>query len=74
MEAIRSSETILTRATNLRIPKDGFLHSHPFEHLKSYIALTGWTLKQRCNVFPVKYELVLYIPETEFFFIIAVEI
>jgi hypothetical protein len=26
------------------IPEDGILHSHRREHLKSYIALTGWTL------------------------------
>jgi hypothetical protein len=26
------------------IPEDGILHSHRRENLKSYIALTGWTL------------------------------
>jgi hypothetical protein len=26
------------------IPEDGILHSHLRENLKSYIALTGWTL------------------------------
>jgi hypothetical protein len=26
------------------IPEDGILHSHRREGLKSYIALTGWTL------------------------------
>jgi hypothetical protein len=26
------------------IPKDYILHSHRSENLKSYIALTGWTL------------------------------
>jgi hypothetical protein len=26
------------------IPVDGILHSHRLENLKSYIALTGWTL------------------------------
>jgi hypothetical protein len=26
------------------IPEDGILHSHRSENLKSYIALTGWTL------------------------------
>jgi hypothetical protein len=25
-------------------PKDGILHSHRRENLRSYIALTGWTL------------------------------
>jgi hypothetical protein len=38
------------------IPEDGILHSHRREKLKSYIALTGWTLSQRRNVSPVKYE------------------
>jgi hypothetical protein len=45
MEAIRSSETsALTRATRCNIPEDGILHSHRRENLKSYIALTGWSL------------------------------
>jgi hypothetical protein len=45
MEAIRSSETsVLTAATRHHIPDDGTLHSHRGEHLKSYIALTGWAL------------------------------
>jgi hypothetical protein len=26
------------------IPEDGILHSHRRENVKSYIALTGWTL------------------------------
>jgi hypothetical protein len=45
------------------IPEDDILHSHRRENLKSYIALTGWTLYQRRNVSPVKYELCFYIPE-----------
>jgi hypothetical protein len=45
MEAPRSSEkSILTRATRRNIPEDANLHSHRRENLKSYIALTGWTL------------------------------
>jgi hypothetical protein len=45
MGAIRSSETsVLTRATHRHIPEDDILHSHRREKLKSYIALTGWTL------------------------------
>jgi hypothetical protein len=45
------------------IPEDDILHSHGRENLKSYIALTGWTLYRRRNVSPVKYELCFYIPE-----------
>jgi hypothetical protein len=45
------------------IPEDGILHCHCREYLKSYIALTGWTLKWRRNVSPVRYDLGFYIPE-----------
>jgi hypothetical protein len=45
MEALSSSETsVLTRASRRNIPEDDILHSHSRENLKSYIALTGWTL------------------------------
>jgi hypothetical protein len=45
IEAINSFETsLLTIATWRNIPEDGILHSHRRENLKSYIALTGWTL------------------------------
>jgi hypothetical protein len=45
MEAIRFSETsVLTSGTLRHIQEDGILHSHRRENLKSYIALTGWTL------------------------------
>jgi hypothetical protein len=45
MKAICSSETsVLARAKRRNIPEDGILHSHRRENLKSYIALTGWTL------------------------------
>jgi hypothetical protein len=55
MEAIRSSETsALPRATRRNITEEGSLHSHRRENLKSYIALTGWTLR---------YELGVYVPE-----------
>jgi hypothetical protein len=47
------------------IPEDDILHSHRRENLKSYIALTGWTLYWRRNVSPVKYELGSYIPEDD---------
>jgi hypothetical protein len=63
-EALSSSETsVLTRATRRNIAEDDILHSHRLENLKSYIALTGWTLKWRRNVSTVKYELGFYIPE-----------
>jgi hypothetical protein len=45
------------------ISQDAILHSHRRENLKSYIALTRWTLYRRRNVSPVKYELGFYIPE-----------
>jgi hypothetical protein len=64
METIRSSETsALTRAARRHIPEDYILHSYGRENLKSYIALTGWTLKRRSNVFPLRYELGISIPE-----------
>jgi hypothetical protein len=45
MEALSSIETsLLTRATPRNIPEDDILHSRRRENLKSYIALTGWTL------------------------------
>jgi hypothetical protein len=44
------------------IPEDDIIHRHRREHLKSYIALTGWTLYQRRNVSPMKYELGFYFP------------
>jgi hypothetical protein len=63
-EALSSSETsVFTRAARRNIPEDGILHSHSRENLKSYIALTGWTLLRRRNVSPVRYELGFYIPE-----------
>jgi hypothetical protein len=33
-----------TKAKRRNIPENGILHSHRRENLKSYIALTGWTL------------------------------
>jgi hypothetical protein len=66
LEEIRSSEmSVLTRATVRNTPEDGILHSHRRENLKSYIALTGWALKRRRNVSPVKYELAFYNPEDD---------
>jgi hypothetical protein len=44
-EAPGSSETsVLTRSTRRNISGDIILHSHRRENLKSYIALTDWTL------------------------------
>jgi hypothetical protein len=45
MEAMHSSETSARKtAARRHIPKDGTLHSHCLENLRSYIALTGWAL------------------------------
>jgi hypothetical protein len=45
MEAMRTSKAwVFTTATRSHIPENGILHSHRRENLKSYIALTGWTL------------------------------
>jgi hypothetical protein len=66
MKALNSSETsVLTRATLRNNPEDDILHSHRHENLKSYIALTGWTLWRRRHVSPMRYELGFYIPEDD---------
>jgi hypothetical protein len=45
MKALSSSETsVHSRATRRHIPEDDIPHSNRRENLKSYIALTGWTL------------------------------
>jgi hypothetical protein len=36
------------------IQEDGILHSHRRENLRSYIALTGWALYRRKDVFDVR--------------------
>jgi hypothetical protein len=42
MEAIRSSErSVHTSSTHPHITKDGILHSHRYENLKSYIFIDG---------------------------------
>jgi hypothetical protein len=40
------------------ISKADILQSQRLENIKSYIALTGWALHQRRNVFRVRYEVV----------------
>jgi hypothetical protein len=73
-EALSSSEmSVLKRATRRNIPQDTILHSHRRENLKSYIALTGWTLEGRSNVSPVKYELGFLSQKTTFFIFTAVK-
>jgi hypothetical protein len=65
-ESLSSSETsVLTTATRCNIAEDDILHSHRSENLKSCIELTGWTLYQRRDVSPVRYELRLYTPEDD---------
>jgi hypothetical protein len=45
MERLDSSKTsVLTRGTRRNIPEDDIHHSHRRENIKSYVALTGWTL------------------------------
>jgi hypothetical protein len=60
---LRNVISVLTRATRDNIPEDGILRRHRRENLKSYIALTGLSLLQISNMFPVRYELGFYIPE-----------
>jgi hypothetical protein len=64
--ALSSCESsVLTRSTRRNIPEDAILHSHSHENLKSYIALTDWSLQRRRNVSPVKYELGFHTPEDD---------
>jgi hypothetical protein len=70
---VRTVASVLTRATWRNSPEDGILHSNRRENLKSYIALTGWALQQRRNVFPVRYELGVIAQKTAFFIVTVVE-
>jgi hypothetical protein len=45
------------------VPVDDILHSHRRGNVKSYIALTDWTLQRRRNVFHLRYELCFHISE-----------
>jgi hypothetical protein len=44
-------------------PEDGVLYIHHRGNLKTYIALTDWTLQRIGNVSTVRCELCFYIPE-----------
>jgi hypothetical protein len=44
VELSSSEASVLTRASLRNVPEDAILHSYRRENLKSYIALTGWTL------------------------------
>jgi hypothetical protein len=39
-----SETSVLTKAARRNHPEDAILHSHRRENLKSYMALTGWSL------------------------------
>jgi hypothetical protein len=54
-------------------PKYDILHGHSHENLKSYRALTGWTLQRRSNKFPVRYELGVIPQKTTFFMVTAMK-
>jgi hypothetical protein len=56
-------KSVLTAATRCHIPEVGILHSHRRDNLISYVALTGWALKRRRNVFPCKIRNGFYISE-----------
>jgi hypothetical protein len=44
IEAIHPSKHLLLQATRRNIPENRILHNHRRENLKSYKALTGWSL------------------------------
>jgi hypothetical protein len=63
--SIHSSETsVFRKITRRNILEDGILLSHCRENLKSYIALTGWALQQRNNVYS-EVRTGFYIPEDD---------
>jgi hypothetical protein len=52
IDFIRSSETsVLTRVTRRNILKDGILHSHPSENLKSYMPIKLLPLRQKFRLY-----------------------
>jgi hypothetical protein len=61
-EEICSFDTsLLTRATRHNIPEDGIFHSHRRQYLRLYIAFNR--LGSVAERFPVRYELLIYIPK-----------
>jgi hypothetical protein len=71
MEATFLRTSLPTRATRRNIPDEGILRSHRRENFKSYIALAGWALQQRRNVFPVRYELDSFMSQKTAFLIVT---
>jgi hypothetical protein len=66
MEKARSSEgSFLTRVAKRHITENGILHSRRCENLQSSLELTCWAMKQRYNMFLVRYVLGFYIPEDD---------
>jgi hypothetical protein len=72
--ALRFSETsVRTRATRLKTPEDDILHRHRRGNLKSYIALTGWTLWRNVMCLLWSTNWVFISQKTAFFIFTAVE-
>jgi hypothetical protein len=62
METKRSSNIGSYKSHMCKILEDGILHSNPREHIKSYTALTGWSLAETlCVSYEVRTEF--YIPQ-----------
>jgi hypothetical protein len=72
MEAIHSSKTSVLTDPHGVTSQYGILHNFRCATPNSYVALTGWTLQQRRNVSPVRYELPFYIPEGGIFQLLSV--
>jgi hypothetical protein len=74
MEGLSSYEmSVLTRAKRRNIAQDGIIHSLSPENLRSYMALTGWTLQRILNISPVRCELVFLSQKTAFYIVTAVK-
>jgi hypothetical protein len=73
MVTIHSSETsVLTSATTRNIPEDDILHCHRRENVKSYTALTGWTLYWKHSV-SCEVRTGIYTPEDDILVVTAVK-